>query len=236
MFGADAMAGGNTKFQSFNETKKALGRYIYDDHRVSFYCGCEFSRAKQITEANGYKPIINSSRSRRIEWEHIVPAHAFGKSFEEWRIGHPECVDSKGKPFKGRNCAAKTNEEYRYMECDMYNLVPAVGEINNRRSNYSFAMVPSKNKQFGKCDVKISNRKIEPPDEVKGDVARIYFYMDKAYPNRGIVSSKNKRLFQTWDKQDPVDDWECERCKKIERIQGNSNSFVKNKCIRAKKW
>jgi len=122
------------------------------------------------------------------------------------------------------------------MECDMYNLVPAVGEINSLRSNYSFAIVPVKEKQFGKCDVKISNRKIEPPDEVKGDIARIYFYMDNAYPNRGIVSTKNKRLFQAWDKKDPVDNWECERSKRIERIQGNSNQYVKRACINAKKW
>jgi deoxyribonuclease I len=118
----------------------------------------------------------------------------------------------------------------------MYNLVPAVGEINNRRSNYSFAQIPGNKNQFGKCDVKIINRKIEPLDNVKGNIAKIYFYMDKSYQNRGIISAKNRRLFKTWDKQDPVDDWECERCKKIARIQGNSNSIVKKACIRSKKW
>jgi len=35
--------------------------------------------------------------------------------------------------------------------------------------------------------------------------------MDSAYPDRGIVSKKNRKMFEAWDKEDPVDDWECER-------------------------
>lgn len=66
-------------------------------------------------------------------WEHIVPAHAFGQSFKEWREGHPECVNRKGKLFRGRNCAQKVNIKFRYMQADMYNLVLAMGEINSLR-------------------------------------------------------------------------------------------------------
>ena len=52
-------------------------------------------------------------------------------------------------------------------------------------------------------------------------------YMDKAYPGRGIISRKNRKLFKSWHKQDPVDDWERERARRIERIQGNGNPFVR---------
>jgi deoxyribonuclease-1 len=48
--------------------------------------------------------------------------------------------------------------------------------------------------------------------------------MDDAYSGRGIISQKNKKLFQVWAKEDPVDDWERERCKQIERLQGPSES------------
>ncbi len=53
-----------------------------------------------------------------------------------------------------------------------------------------------------------------------------YFYMDDAYPGRGIISKKNRKMFKAWDKADPVDAWERKRAKRIERIQGNVNKFV----------
>ena len=85
----------------------------------------------------GYQPKKDPDRAKRLEWEHVVPAEAFGQSFKEWREGNPACVDSKGKAFKGRNCARKMSTQFRYMEADLYNLQPAIGEVNWLRSNYS---------------------------------------------------------------------------------------------------
>ena len=42
--------------------------------------------------------------------------------------------------------------------------------------------------------------------------------MDDAYPGHGVISKKNEKLFQAWDKEDPADAWECERCRWIEKI------------------
>ena len=80
--------------------------------------------------------------------------------------------------------------------------------------------------------MEISDRKAEPPENIRGDIARIYFYMDESYP--GIISGKNRKLFETWDKQDPVDSWECEREKRIQEVQGNGNRFVGEVCPSAK--
>jgi deoxyribonuclease-1 len=156
--------------------------------------------------------------------------------FKEWREGHPACVDRKGKPFKEKNCARKRNIKFRYMESDLYNLVPAIGEINGLRSNYRFEMIPGEKREFGTCDMEIENRQAEPRLEVRGDIARIYFYMNWAYLGHGIISKKNRKLFGAWDKEDPVDDWECERSKKIEGIQRNENPFVKKACVEVGKW
>jgi deoxyribonuclease I len=145
-------------------------------------------------------------------------------------------VTKKGKSFKGRNCARKVALKFRYMESDMYNLVPAIGEINGLRSNYSFAMIPGEKRQFGKCDMEIEDRKAEPPPKKRGGVARTYFYMDWAYPGHDVISKKNRKLFKAWDKGDPVDQWECERSKRIEGIQGNENRFVKDVCIEKGMW
>lgn len=223
-----AYAGGNTTIDSFSKAKKLLIEQVYHDHRTTFYCECPFTADKRIIPSDKFFPTTKYvKRSRKVEWEHVVPAHAFGQSFSEWRDGHPECIDRNGKEFKGRNCAQKVNMEYRYMQADMYNLVPANGQINALRSNYSFAMIPGEKREFGNCDIEIENRKVEPRPEIRGDIARIYFYMDDAYPGRGIISKKNKKLFQAWAKEDPVDDWERERCRRIEMLQGNKNGFVK---------
>src|SRR5690606_20299686 len=119
---------------------------------------------------------------------------------------------------------------FRRMEADVYNLVPAVGEVNNYRSNYSMAMLPGESREFGACDLQIRDRKIQPRPEVRGDVARIYFYMDQAYPGRGIISNKNRKLFDAWAKQDPADAWECQRAQLIEEFQGNRNAPLEQAC------
>ena len=180
--------------------------------------------------STSYIPKKDNKRANRIEWEHVVPAHSFGQSFSEWRNGHPKCVNKKGEKFKGRKCAEKMNEEYRRMQADMFNLYPAIGEVNGRRSNYSMAIIEGEKREFGKCDVEIKSRKVEPREEIRGEIARTYLYMDSVYPGRGIISKKNRKLFDAWNKSDLVDEWECERAKRIEKIQGNRNDVVMGYC------
>lgn len=60
------------------------------------------------------------------EVEYVVPAENFGSTFPEWCKSNPVCVDSKGKAFKGRNCAEKANKEYRLMQSDLYNFALAI--------------------------------------------------------------------------------------------------------------
>ena len=83
---------------------------------------------------------------------------------------------------------------------------------------------------FGKCDVEIKSRKVEPREKIRGEIARTYMYMDSVYTGRGIISKKNRNLFESWNQSDPVDEWECERAKRIERIQGNRNEEVMGSC------
>ncbi|MFZ4439889.1 MAG: endonuclease [Syntrophales bacterium] len=231
--GADAVQPGNTTNDSFSKSKKLLHSAIYKDatSRQDIYCGCKYDELKDVDfKSCGYKPERDNQRAHRIEWEHAVPAEAFGQSFKEWRNGDQDCVDNRGKPFKGRKCAEKVNLEYRHMQADMYNLYPAVGEVNGLRSNYSMAMIPGGQNRFGQCKTRIEDQKIEPRPEVRGEIARTYIYMERAYPGHGIISNKNEKLFQAWDKSDPVDAWECERAGRIARIQGNVNLVVDQAC------
>ena len=219
----------NTQITSFSKSKKLLLK-VYKDNPVTLYCGCTFKGKKPNLSSCGYVPKKDRKRANRVEWEHVVPAHAFGKSFSEWRKGHPKCVSKNGKKFKGRKCTQKINEEYRRMQADMFNLYLAIGEVNGRRSNYSMAIIAGEKREFGKCDVEIKSRKVEPREEIRGEIARTYMYMDSVYPGRGIISKKNRELFDEWNKSDPVDEWECEIAKRIEKIQGNRNEVVLRKC------
>lgn len=195
--------------------------HIDADQMTTFYCGSTFDPEKHLDHSlSGFAFYKDEKRASRIEWEHVVPAYAFGHALPEWLEGHPDCVKNNGKPYKGRDCAEKTNKQFQFMQADMYNLRPAIGEVNGRRSNYSFAMLDGEKRIFGICNMEIENQKAEPPDERMGDIARTYFYMDTAYPGLSIISGKNEKLFAAWDAQDPVDAWECERAQRIQAIQG----------------
>ena len=71
---------------------------------------------------------------------------------------------------------------------------------------------------------------MEPRPEVRGDIARTYFYMSQQYGLK--ISKQQQRLFKAWDKQDPVDDWERSRELRIAKYMGHGNPFVRN----AKPW
>ncbi|WP_198947886.1 endonuclease [Magnetofaba australis] len=211
--------------KSFSQAKRLLPK-VYKGHRETFYCGCGYDKHKNVRPGQcGYEPRKNAKRGGRIEWEHIVPAHAFGHTRPCWR--EKLCETKKGKLYKGRRCCAKIDPVFEAMESDLHNLVPAVGELNGDRSNRSFGMVAGEPRVYGACDFEIDwdTDRVEPRPEVQGDVARAYFYMNATY---GLpISKKQRRLFQVWMSQDPVDDWERERNRRIEKIQGNANPFVK---------
>tara|TARA_Y100001934_G_C12210277_1_gene705668 strand:- start:211 stop:894 length:684 start_codon:yes stop_codon:yes gene_type:complete len=219
----------NSQITSFSKSKKLLQK-VYKDNSYTLYCGCSFIGKKPKLTSCGYIPKKDKKRANRIEWEHVVPANAFGRSFPEWINGHSMCVNKNGKKFKGRKCAQKMNKEYRRIQADMYNLYPTIGEINGRRSNFSMGIIEGENREFGKCDVEIKNRKFEPREDIRGEIARTYMYMDSVYPGRGIISKINREIFESWHRSDPVDEWECERARRIEKIQGNTNKVVLDKC------
>ena len=169
-----AHAAGNTTQDSFNKAKRTLERSVYADHRETLYCGATFTAQKAVISPPGFTSKTHVKRAKRIEWEHVVPAENFGRTFTEWRDGHPACIDNKGRVFKGRKCAEKTNTDYRHMQSDMYNLFPAIGSVNALRSNYNFTLLPNVNSAFGACAMKIDDRKAEPPAQARGRIARTY--------------------------------------------------------------
>ena len=83
------------------------------------------------------------------------------------------------------------------MQADMYNVFPAIGEVNGRRSNYSTGIIEGEERELRKCVVEIKSWKVEPSEEIRGEIARTYMYMDSVYPGRGIISKKNWKFFES---------------------------------------
>ena len=235
LFASNDFVEGNNSIQSFRDAKKILPK-IWGASNKTIYCQCPYQKKKVDLKSCGVEVRKFKKRKSRLEWEHIVPAHAFGKSFQSWKLGHERCKSWKKKrknykSYKGRKCAKKVSKDFRRMSGDLYNLFPAVGAINAYRSNYSFTdEIQILTPMFGSCDLKIIDRQIEPRPAIKGNIARIYFYMDSAYPNRGIIGNKRRKMFEYWNKIDPVDKEECLWAKKIKEIQGNENPYISKFC------
>ncbi|MDM8542762.1 endonuclease [Desulfococcaceae bacterium HSG7] len=230
----------NKEFESFSKAKKLLLEKVYYDNRKTFYCKCSFTKNKKVRCKTG-----KGKRAKQVEWEHIVPASRFGKTFRQWKSKKSwECIlpeflqtitGLKCKKTSGRQNLRAKSKKYRLMESDMYNLVPAVGFINQKRSNLAYGEIPGEKRAFGSCDFEVANGIVEPAPAIRGNIARTYFYMNKAYPSRVKLDSEEKQMFKKWDKSDPVDKWECERSRRIEKLQGNVNTVVKDACKKASK-
>ena len=127
---------------------------------------------------------------------------------------------------------------------DLHNLVPVDRTVNSSRGNKVFGLANSPHHECEQC--RVSSAAWEPPDEVKGDIARVLFYMDVRYsieqnlgtaqnsadlalreiPNasRGHFGPLSTLL--SWHCQDGVSDEEIMRQETIFRYQDNRNLFV----------
>ncbi len=198
--------------RTFAEAKKAAWK-LYAANPVEFYCGCRFKGNKVDLKSCGYTPRKNAQRASRIEWEHIVPA---------WVIGHQRQCWQRG----GRKYCAKVDATYRLAEADLHNLVPAVGEVNGDRSNFSYGWLPQKPTQYGACAtvVDFKARKAMPRQQVRGMVARTYFYMADRYGLR--LSKQDRQLYTAWSRQYPVEPWERARNQLVACVMGRGNPYV----------
>lgn len=213
-----------SKDLSFSQAKKALAKlYKRNPEQQTFYCGCDIrwkgKKGFPAADSCGYVPrkaITRSgkenARAKRIEWEHVMPAYWFGHQRQCWQEG-------------GRK-ACKKDPVFQAMEGDLHNLQPAIGELNGDRSNYRFAMLGQTPAKYGQCDfvVDFKGKKAQPPVSKRGDIARTYFYMADRYKLK--LSKSQKRMFNSWHKQDPVDEWEIKRNDLITEITGVSNKYI----------
>lgn len=181
----------------------------------SFYCGCTITRTGPSsgavdTASCGYEGQGNAQRAGRLEWEHIVPAATLGRGRACWTTGLEACRQPDGTMEAGRACCERADPIYQMMATDPVNLTPAIGEVNARRSNLPFGLLPAgQGEGFGQqCGMRIDTARdiAEPPAHRRGDIARVTAYMSRAY---GIPLPKaTADLYTRWMAQDPVSEEE----------------------------
>ncbi|KAB7884890.1 endonuclease I [Poseidonibacter ostreae] len=203
---------GNETISSFSKAKKTLNKKVYNkkDLRYAFYSNCKYNNEKYTYKSGkkrwklvvdkqscGYIPRTKSKRANFIEYEHIVPAHAFGHNLTCWNKGNDSCYSKKkDKHYKGRKCCSKVSKQFKLMQADIYNLVPAIGELNADRSNFTFTELNGEPRKYGEVNFEIDfkARKVEPPEYSKGQIARTYLYFKKTY--NLPISKKQMKLFR----------------------------------------
>ena len=134
------------------------------------------------------------------------------------------------------------------MVSDIIQVVPSDGWVNNQRGDLYLAEVqtPDYTSNNGYCKrgtcktPGYTGTVFEPNDEVKGDIARIYFYMATCYQDKitkwggGLFTKDTYQPFpdwyltmlMRWSENDPIDDVEIARNNAVKTKQGNRNPFV----------
>lgn len=211
----------NLNANSFSKTKKILLKKVYFDNQYTFYCGNPY----EIKQIDGREKTViikdkkyftsrndsffsfwndDNPRAKVVEWDHVMPVEYFAKDLPCWKDG-------------GRKACSK-DKTFKIMESDMMNLVPAIGEINNDRSNFRFEDKLPKKGQYGKCEFEIDfkNKIAYPKKEIRGDIARIYLYMSKTYNIK--LSIEDRKMFKKWNEEDPISEWEKIKKERINKI------------------
>lgn len=135
------------------------------------------------------------------------------------------------------------------MRCDAFHVVPTDAKINNMRSDYPFGEVGTISDYSNNYYCKKGKSKrsgytgtvFEPGDDVKGDIARAYFYMVTCYQDKISSWASNNvfdgntypgltdwtlQMMMEWSANDPVDDVERARNQAIYNKQRNRNPFI----------
>ncbi|MCP4411798.1 MAG: hypothetical protein GY808_04410, partial [Gammaproteobacteria bacterium] len=148
-----------------------------------------------------------------------------GSDSDYWNREH---VWSKSHGFPSESDTAYT---------DVHHLRPCDASVNSSRSNKDFDNGGTAHSEATGCFS--DSDSWEPRDAVKGDVARMMFYMDVRYETDGEYDLELQESIPTsgpnfaklsvllaWHQEDPVDNWEIIRNDKIFSYQGNRNPFI----------
>lgn len=215
---------------SFDAAQTTLLDSVYGDRRVTFYCGCRYDTEGWIDlEGCGLGVLVGSRRAERVEAAPVVAASQLGGARRCWRepAAFAACATEDGTLLAGLACCERVDPAFAAAHNDLHNLVPAVGAIEVARSDHAWGELRA-GQRLGDCAMRFDPilRRVQPPEAVRGDIARILLYMRDTYGVR--LSRQDEQLYRAWSDADPPDAPEIERNRRIRRLQGKGNRYVED--------
>lgn len=177
----------------FNDPKETLKKHFWGDLYKDG--GTTFYCKKPFTKKNVL----------------VTDSHIYSSG---WVRQHLVC----GTPRQCRN----ESEQYRRITSDLHNIVPADSRFELKRKNARFGELGDEVEKEN-CGFRRSFQLLQPPNEIKGDIARAILYMHDVYklPIMGSIDDLKR-----WNQADLPSEEEIERNKRIGEIQGNENHFI----------
>lgn len=173
----------------------------------------------------------------------VILLYAGRSQAKTFRAGLSNSLDAWNREHVWAKSHGFPNES-QYGYTDLHHLRPADVSINSSRGNKDFDVggTPLTEAPENKTDTD----SFEPRNAVKGDVARMIFYMDVRYegnddsgtpdlsvPNIAPTGSTAPQMGKlcvllAWHLADPVDSFEARRNHRIFELQKNRNPFIDN--------
>ncbi|MDH5377088.1 MAG: endonuclease [Gammaproteobacteria bacterium] len=188
----------------------------------------------------------NSKNVILLYSQRSTPKTAKHKGEEGDNLWNREHVWPKSHGFPKKNQSAYT---------DLHHLRPSDRHINSDRRDWDF---DEGGKSYNRCQCKRkkvdkNSGSFEPPHQVKGDIARMLFYMDVRYEGEdesktpdlvlsdrltqaGDVSIGKLCVLLRWHRNDPPDSVEKRRNQRIKELQGNRNPFIDDPNLASQLW
>ena len=106
----------------------------------------------------------------------------------------------------------------------MFNIRPVIKKLNRIRGTLWFALKPLSSSQAPshKCSFRIHNKRFHVPHHIKGDIARVMFYLQKNYPSWELFDEADQLTFKQWNQQDPLTAAEALILRDIAHLQGST--------------
>jgi len=151
------------------------------------------------------KLYLENDHKKTVVFTRIVPEE---RVLETRQCGVEKiCVKYNGTPFKGALCCRKVDEVYTKYDRDLLNIMPLRKDKLKDMSN--------------------------PPLRAKGNIARVYLYMNAQY-GLGLSYAEQLRYLK-WHQLDPADEKECSIYQQIFELQGRENPWIRSSSERSQR-
>lgn len=146
------------------------------------------------------KNYVKGDPSRSVIFTRIVSEE---RMLQARKCGREKtCTNHLGKPYGGSLCCRKTDPVYKAFDSDILNIIPITKESLKKLK--------------------------EPPLHFKGNIARVYLYINAQY---GLNLSYEEQIkYLSWHALDKVDEKECKIYKQVYKIQKHKNPWIESGC------